>query len=110
MKPLRQQAAGIPQGGQRGRHRVFHQIDQAADKIERTAAKGQFQSLVGAEKIGDHRKLGVLDSGEQEGGASLGDDPSVNFCNFEIGVNRGVDGEQLVVGPQQFNKFAQIGQ
>ena len=85
-------------------------MNQIADKIERPAAKSHLQPLIGPEKIGDHWKFRIFDLGEQEGWASFGDNPPVDLRDFKMGINRGVDGEQLVVDPQDLEELAQIGQ
>ena len=105
---LAQQGSGVPQRRERRRHRLFHQVDQAANKVERPLAKGQLQAQVGAKEIGDHRKAGALDRGEQQGRPSLGDHPSMDLGDFKMGIDRSIDGEQLVVGAQQIKELAQI--
>ena len=75
---------------------MLDKIDQALDEIDRPSAKGQLQPQRGAEEVGDHGKLRVFHLGEQQGWAPLSNDPSVNFSDLQVGINRSVDGQQLV--------------
>ena len=105
---LGEERAAPPQAAEGGRQGVFHQVDQAADKVQRPAAEGHLQPLVGAEQVGDHREGGILDPGEQQGRTATGDHPAVDLGDLQVGVHRFVDGQQLVVATEQFEIVTQV--
>ena len=47
--------------------------------------------------------------GEEKSRPTPGNYPAMNFGYFQIGINRCVNGEQLIVGPKQVKELAQIG-
>ena len=70
---------------------MFRQVDQLADKIKGSVAECKLQPFVGAEQVGDHRKGGFLDPGEEQGRTLAGNDPAVDLTNLEMGINLGIN-------------------
>ena len=70
--------------------------------------KGQIDALGGAEEVGDTGELGSFDIGKKQGGARGGDDPAVDFGDFEVGGNRRFDTDEFAFAVQAVEKLAQI--
>lgn len=98
----------MPQGAKAWRHCRLHQVNQAADKVERSFAKGEFQAQGRAEQVGHHGKARVVDPSEEQCRTATGDHTAMDLRDFKGWINGRVDGEQLVVGSQHFQKLTQI--
>jgi hypothetical protein len=61
------------------------------DKLLRASAKGEFEAVAGAEKIGYHGKRAAFYLGKQEGRPVFFNYPSVDFGNLQIWVDFRID-------------------
>ena len=93
----------------RRRQQRLGEVDQPLDQPERTLAERELGAARGAEEIGDERKVGAGDVGEEQRRATCGDDPAMDFRGLEVRVDRRRDLDEIVVAAQAIEKGAEIG-
>ncbi len=102
--------ARAPQLGRRRRQQRLGEVDEPLDQLQRALAEGELGAARGAEEIGDERKVGAGDVGEEQRRATGGDDPAMDLRGFEMGIDRRRDLDEVVVAAQAIEKGAEIGE
>jgi hypothetical protein len=75
-----------------------------ADGIE-SVAKEKTSSFQSSEQVGEHRKPTALDPREEYGGARPGVQSTLNFRNFQIGIDFAINPYQLLMPFQVADAF-----
>ena len=84
-------------------------MDEPLDQPERPLAERELGTPRRPEEVGDERKARPFDVGEEQRRATCGDDPAMNFGDFEICVDSRRDFDEIVVAAQTIEKRAEIG-
>ena len=101
--------ARAPQLGRRRRQQRLGEMHEPLDQPQRPLAERQLGAAGGAEQIGDERKVGAGDVGEEQRRTAGGDDAAMDLRGLEIGIDRRGDLDEVVVAAQPIEKRAEIG-
>jgi hypothetical protein len=95
-------------GARGNRHESFRSPDQISYKLLGPGAEGKFHPAVSAEQVGYHRKLTVDHVGKKQSRSAQGNNPAVNFRNFQIRINLRVYFKQFRLLFQDLQKCRQV--
>ena len=98
-----------PQLARRQIGQVLGEVDQLAQEPPRPRAEGQLHPPRRAEEVGHAREVGALDVAEQQRRAASGDDPAVDLGDLEVGGDRRLHVDDLLLTPQQVQELAEVG-
>jgi|TARA_B100000959_G_scaffold114642_1_gene120870 hypothetical protein len=62
-------------------------LDQSLDQTVRPIAERKFRTVSSAKKIRDERKIGAVNLCKQQRWTTGGDNTTMDFCDFEVGVD-----------------------
>ena len=101
--------ARAPQRRRRRRQQRLGQLDEPPDQPQRPLAERQLGAAGGAEQIGDEPEIGALDVGEEQRRSAGRDDAAVNLGGFEMGIDRRLHRDDVVVTAELVDEGAEIG-
>ena len=81
------------------RDEAFQPVEAVAEEIPRAGQR--------AEEVAEHGEAAADDVHEQQGRPARAEDPPLDFRRFQVGVNRGIDSEQLPGGFQVIDALAE---
>ena len=103
------QPAPRPQLSRREVWEVLGEADQLPQEPPRARAESQLHPARRAEEVGHAGEVGAFDVAEHQRRPAGGDDPAVDLGDLEVGGDRRLDVDDLLLAPQQVQKLAEVG-
>ena len=91
-----------------GRNQSLSDRDHFLHELFRPLSKCEFNSLLSAEKIGDHGEVASLHSLEQKRRPAAFDHATVNFSEFQVRIDFRFDSKKIVFTTEQIEERTKV--
>ena len=82
---------------------------EAFDEAKRLLSEGCLGTTCCAEQVGDQWRRRSKGLGVEQGRSARGNDPAMNLCNLQIGVDGSLDYDEISISSQTVEVGPQIG-
>jgi hypothetical protein len=105
---FQRQVAVLPKLGEFRGQKSLGEMDYLLDELLGFRAKREFDAFGSSEQVCDNREGAALDPVEQERRPMTLDNASMNFGDFEIGVNLCLNRDEVTFLAQDLKKLSEI--